>query len=362
MPLRVQRDVPLAPLSTLELGGPAAELVVLDDPRDFPYLVGHARAAGSVPRVIGSGSNILVADEGYPGLVVNMSTNGIVFHNQDSEGEKVLATVQAGHELQALVDATIEEGLSGIELLTGVPGTVGATPIQNVGAYGQEVSESIVEVAAWDWQKDCYTRLSPADCMFGHRTSLFKHSQRWTILSVTFGLTKRNLSPALTYRAVAHAAGVPLGEPAPLAEAAAAVRDVRSKKGMILNGEDPDHRSVGSVFLSPVISHSMADQLRSDGAPVNAFPDGSTRVSASWLIKEADFELGQSVVPGIRISSKHFTLVAHEGATAQGFALGSALVERRVKAATGVQLTAEPDLLGHLPAYEALTGPLDQVI
>ena len=356
MPLRVQRDAPLAPLSTLELGGPARELVVLEDPNDFPELVAHTRQAGAIPRVIGSGSNILVADDGYPGLVVHMATSGLAFRQRDSADGTVLVTAQAGHELQALVDTTIEQGLSGIELLTGVPGTVGATPIQNVGAYGQEVSESIVEVHVWDWQESGEVHLTPAQCVFGHRTSLFKNTQRWTILSVTFTLSKSNLSPALTYRAVAQAAGVRLGERAPLSEAAAAVRDVRSKKGMILDTEDPDRRSVGSVFLSPVITRPMADRLRSAGAPVNDFPDGSTRVSASWLIKEADFTLGEVVAPGVRISAKHFTLVADEGATATNFTAASALVARRVEAATGVRLTAEPDLIGNLPAYQALTS------
>jgi UDP-N-acetylmuramate dehydrogenase len=352
--MRLAPNVPLASLTTLRLGGPAQELAVLEDPADFPELIATASRAESVPRVIGSGTNIIAADDGYPGLVVRMATTGVRL-NRGHDGERVLVTVQAGHELEALVKEMVAEGLSGIECLTGIPGTVGATPVQNVGAYGQEVIDTLVSVRAWDWATGQEAEMTPAQCGLGHRTSIFKHSHRWTILTVTLALTPSKLGPPITYRAVAEAAGVPLGERVLLDETVAAIRDVRSKKGMILDPRDPDGRTAGSVFLSPVIPPDAASRLRTEGAPVNDFPDGATRVSASWLMKAAGFSLGQQLAPGARISRKHFTLVADDGATAISFAAAATTVAKQVRQATGITLTAEPDLLGDLPAYARLS-------
>ena len=344
-------NAPLAPLTTLELGGPAGRLVRLESPDDIGELARDV--ADDVPIVLGTGSNILVSDEGYNGTIALMRVTGLVFHR---EGERVLATVQAGHRLEDFVSEAVASGLSGVEMLTGIPGLVGATPIQNVGAYGQEVAESITEVHAYDWALRQYVTLRAPECNFGHRTSLFKHTSRWAILQVTFALVPSTQSCPLHYRAVAETAGVAKGQRAPLAEAAAAVRDVRTKKGMILDPCDPDRRSVGSVFLSPVIDEAMAQRLRDEGAPVNTFPDGTTRVSASWLIKEAGFSLAEGLTPGVRMSSKHFTLVADGDASALNFAEASAHVAGQVSRVTGVRLTAEPDLIGPLPTYQALTG------
>jgi UDP-N-acetylmuramate dehydrogenase len=352
--MRLATNVPLASLTTLRLGGPARELAVLDDPADFLDLVATTSQTGSVPRVIGSGSNVLAADDGYSGLVARMATTGVRLDRSD-DGERVLVTVQAGHELDALVNEMVAEGLSGIECLTGIPGTVGATPVQNVGAYGQEVTDTLVNVRAWDWATGQEAEMTPAQCRLGHRTSVFKHSHRWTILTVTLALTPGKLGPPLTYGAVAEAAGVPIGELIPLDETVAAVRDVRARKGMILNPRDPDGRTAGSVFLSPVITADAASRLRAEGAPVNDFPDGATRVSASWLMKAAGFSLGQQLAPGARISRKHFTLVADDGATTASFAAAATVIAERVQQATGITLTAEPALLGDLPAYARLS-------
>lgn len=352
--MRLATNVPLASLTTLRLGGPARELAVLEDPADFPDLVTTASRTGSAPRVIGSGSNVLAADDGYPGLVARMATTGVRL-DRSGDGERVLVTVQAGHDLESLVDEMVAERLSGIECLTGIPGTVGATPVQNVGAYGQEVTDTLVSVRAWDWATGQDAEMTPAQCGLCHRTSVFKHSQRWTILSVTLALTPGKLGPPLTYRAVAEAAGVPIGERVLMDETVAAVRDVRARKGMILDPGDPDGRTAGSVFLSPVITLGDATRLRTEGAPVNDFPDGATRVSASWLMKAAGFSLGQQLAPGARISRKHFTLVADDGATATSFAAAATTVAHRVRQATRITLTAEPDLLGNLPAYARLS-------
>jgi UDP-N-acetylmuramate dehydrogenase len=351
--MRLASNVPLATLTTLRLGGPARELAILDDASDLPALAAYAARAGTRPYVIGSGTNLLAADDGYPGLVIRMATTGVRFTRGRTDG-RVLATVQAGHELQALVDETIAEGLSGIECLTGIPGTVGATPVQNVSAYGQEVAETLVSVRAWDWAAGCEVELTPEQCAFGHRTSAFKRSQRWTILTVTLALTPGRFGPPLTYRVVAAAAGIRLGERASLTETAAAVREVRAGKGMILDPRDQDGRTAGSVFISPVVSPATAGRLRAAGASVNDFPNGVARVSASWLMMTAGFSLGQRIAPGARISGRHFTLVAGHGATAASFTAAAAIIADRVKQETGITLTAELDSLGNLPAYTRL--------
>ncbi len=357
--MRLATNVPLASLTTLRLGGPLRELAILDDPADFPELVAIAGRSGRIPRVIGEGSNVLAADDGYPGLVVRMATTGVRL-DRSADRERVLVTVQAGHELDALVSEMVAEGLSGIECLTGIPGTTGATPVQNVGAYGQEVTDTLASVRAWDWAAGREVEMPPAECGLGHRTSIFKYSQRWTILSVTLALTPGKLGPPLTYRAVAETAGVPIGEQVLMEDTVAAVRHVRARKGMILDPRDRDGRTAGSVFLSPVVSPGDAARLRAEGAPVNEFPDGATRVSASWLMSAAGFALGQQLAPGARISTRHFTLVADDGATAASFADATAIVAERVRKATGITLTAEPDLLGDVPAYMRLTGPSAQ--
>ncbi|MFE9422250.1 UDP-N-acetylmuramate dehydrogenase [Kitasatospora sp. NPDC006697] len=262
----------------------------------------------------------------------------------ERDGETV--TVQAGHALQDFVSHAIDSGLAGVETLIGIPGTVGATPVQNVGAYGQEVADTLVRVTAWDWVAGSEVTLSAADCQLGHRTSIFKHSTRWTLLAVTFRLRSSKLSSPIAYGVVAKALDVPKGTCVPLAEVASAVLAVRRGKGMVLDPSDIDNRNVGSVFLSPVVDDTQAARLRAEQAPVNDFTDGSTRVSASWLIGAAGFTLGQPIVPGIRMSTKHFTLVADGHATAAAFVEATRIIADTVRQTTGVQLTPEPDLFG----------------
>ncbi|MEV7020891.1 UDP-N-acetylmuramate dehydrogenase [Kitasatospora sp. NPDC093558] len=346
----VRTQVPLAPLTTLGIGGNAETLAELTDPAEYPEVVALADREGTRPLVLGGGSNILVADAGCSAPVIRMATQGVEFE-QGEDGETVTVTVQAGHVLQDLVERTVDNGLTGMETLIGIPGTVGATPVQNVGAYGQEVVDTLVRVTAWDWVTGREVVLSAEDCRLGHRTSIFKHSTRWTLLTVTFRLRPSKLSTPITYGLVAKALDVPKGTPVPLADAAAAVLAVRRSKGMVLDPGDADNRNVGSVFLSPVVDHRQAEKLRAEQAPVNDFPDGLTRVSASWLIKAAGFALGQTITPGIRMSGKHFTLVAEGQATSSAFAAAARTVADAVQEATGIQLTPEPDLFGDEPDY-----------
>ncbi|MFD9206006.1 UDP-N-acetylmuramate dehydrogenase [Streptomyces sioyaensis] len=343
-PMRVTHAVPLAPMTTLGIGGPAAALMELHDPADFPEFVALADTLPGEPVCLGEGSNVLVGDAGCDCAVLRMSTKGVRMAGNTADG-RVRVEVQAGHLLSDLVDTTIAEGLTGMEMLVGIPGTAGATPVQNVGAYGQETADTLVEVTAWDWTLRRMVTMDAAACGLGHRTSVFKRSRRWTLLTLVFALRRSELSAPVGYRTVAAELGVPVGTRVPLEEVAQAVLAVRRSKGMVLGCSGTDDRSVGSVFLSPEISPAQADRLRAQNAPVNHFPDGSVRVSASWLIRQAGFELRRPIVPGVRLSSLHYTLVADEGASAAGFTEAIDIVFQEVLRRTGVRLTSEIDFL-----------------
>jgi UDP-N-acetylmuramate dehydrogenase len=356
-----RRTLPLAPLTTLRLGGDAERAFELVDPGHVPELARIVAEAGAgapdSPVAIGGGSNVLVADSGVTAPVILLRTRGVAYSRPDPDGP-VLVTVQAGHPWPDLARELVAQGLVGMEMMTGIPGTVGAMPVQNVGAYGQETADRLVSVDAWDWQRSRLVTLTGTDCRLGHRDSMFKRSRRWLILNVTFALTHGSMSAPVTYRQVAEVLDVPLGARVPTVDAIGAVEKVRASKGMLLEAAGTDDRSVGSVFLSPRIPAERAAPLRAAHAPVHDFADGSTRVSASWLMRDAGLALGEFLAPGIRISTRHYTLVVDdpsgEAATAAGFVDAARQVQDRVLQATGVWLTPEPDAVGDLPAYQHL--------
>ena len=345
--------IPLAPLTTLLLGGPA-DVIDVDNGRDFRDVVHLVRGSESPPICLGWGSNVLAADSGTEVPVLRMRTSGISIREH---GDQVLVAVQAGHSLPDLVDYCLQENLIGIETLAGVPGTVGAMPIQNVGAYGQETADTVTEILAWDWHRQCHVTLTGAECAFGHRTSLFKRSHRWTILHVTFALTRSRLSAPIVYSELATALDAPLGSRLPLTDVAQTVIAVRRGKGMVLDPTDPNNRSVGSIFLGPTIDADQAEILRRKGGSPHTYSDGQTRIGASWLLREAGYQLGQAISLGVRISTKHHTLVADTGATAASFAAASSTMRTHVYQSTGIILTFEPDLIGREDAYSDLTRP-----
>src|SRR5215831_20392715 len=260
----VREQAALADYTTLRLGGPARRLVEAATETEIVAEVRAADERGEPLLVLGGGSNLVVADEGFPGTVVRVATEG-VSHRIAGHGEgrgPVELTVAAGEDWDAVVAGCVGEGLTGVECLSGIPGRAGATPIQNVGAYGQEVAERIISVRVYDRARRAVTDLAGADCGFGYRTSAFKRSLqpvpgavtgRFVVLSVRFRLDRDHLSTPVLYAELAHALGVPEGGRAPLADVRSAVLGLRRGKGMVLDPGDPDTRSVGSFFLNPLL-------------------------------------------------------------------------------------------------------------
>ena len=303
---------PLAAFTTLRLGGPAAQLhaATTDD-----ELVQIVRSSAVPPLILGGGSNVVIADAGVPGPVVLLRTRGL---SVADNGDRVVLSVAAGEPWDATVHAAVAAGYSGLECLSGIPGAAGATPIQNVGAYGQEVAETISAVRVYDRVDDQLRTLTPAECGFGYRHSIFKHQDRYLVLGVDFQLYRSTLSAPIRYAELARALGVGVGDRVPLADARATVLRLRAGKGMVLDPDDPDTYSVGSFFMNPVLAEpALADLLaRTDPAdPPRVFPgpDGSAKVSAAWLIEHAGFGRGYSIGGDVALSSKHTLALTNRG-------------------------------------------------
>lgn len=347
-------DVPLAPLTTLGLGGPARTLLEARTEDELCEAVRAADAAGEPLLLLGGGSNVVIADAGFAGTVVRISTSGIA---RRRAGERVLVEVAAGEPWDALVAGTVADGLAGVECLAGIPGLTGATPIQNVGAYGQDVAETITAVRVLDRATGEIAELPAAACGFRYRSSVFKGRDRHVILSVTFALRAGAAeSEPIAYAELARALGVQVGQRVPLAEARAAVLGLRRRKGMVLDSSDPDTRSAGSFFTNPILdpgafaelAASVAERLGPDVRPP-AFPepDGRTKTSAAWLIDRAGFAPGTRRGP-VAQSSKHaLALVNLGGATTAELVALAREIADGVEAAFGVALVPEPVFVGH---------------
>jgi UDP-N-acetylmuramate dehydrogenase len=351
-------QVPLAPYTTLGLGGPAAGFI---EPGTEAALADAVRAAderGEPLLVLGGGSNVVIADEGFPGLVIRVATRGVTagpLGPDGPDGGTVQLTVAAGESWDDVVAYCVAEDLAGLECLSGIPGLAGATPIQNVGAYGQEVADTIVSVRAWDRDRATSTDIPAADCGFGYRTSRFKRNGRHVVLAVTFRLTRSPRSAPVRYPDLAAALGVTAGDRVPLGEARSAVLKIRARKGMVLDAGDPDSRSAGSFFTNPVLTEAEFEDLarRHDG-PVPHYPAGSglVKLPAAWLIEQAGFGKGHQG-PGpapARISRKHtLALVNPGGASTAGLLALAREIQDGVAAAFGVGLDIEPVLVGAFP-------------
>jgi UDP-N-acetylmuramate dehydrogenase len=346
----VSAPLPLSALTTLRLGGPPARLVEAAGAAEIAAAVRAADAAGEPVLVLGGGSNVVVADAGFPGTVVRTVSRGIA-HTERPDG-RVLVEAEAGEDWDAFVAACVAAGLSGVEALSGIPGAVGATPIQNVGAYGQEVAETIVAVDALERAGGAVERLSAADCAFAYRSSAFKRDPgRRVVLRVAFALEPSPASAPVRYAELARALGVAPGDRAPLEQVREAVLALRRGKGMVLDPADPDSVSAGSFFTNPVLAPAAYAALAARApAPPPAWPqaDGTVKTSAAWLIERAGFARGHGDPRGIAISSKHTLALTNRGAgtTAELVALAREIAGG-VRAAFGVELVPEPVFVGH---------------
>jgi UDP-N-acetylmuramate dehydrogenase len=320
--------VELAELTTLRLGGPAGALV---EARTEAELVAAAPGAALI---LAGGSNVVVADDDVPGTVVRIATRGV-----ERDGARL--TVAAGEDWDALVAMCVAEGLQGFECLSGIPGTVGATPIQNVGAYGQEVAETVESVKVLDRATGRVEEMSAADCGFVYRGSVFKYHDRRVVLSVTFRLNEARVSGPLRYAELARALDVPIGGSAPLADVREAVLALRRRKGMVIDAADPDSVSAGSFFTNPILASAP------DGAPAWPEPDGRVKTSAAWLIEQAGFHKGYGD-GRIGISAKHtLALVNRGGGTTAELMAVAHEIAGGVQERFGIALHPEPVLVGH---------------
>jgi UDP-N-acetylmuramate dehydrogenase len=294
--------------------------------------------------VLGGGSNLVVSDDGFDGTVVRIASSG---RTTNADGDVVRLEAAAGESWDDLVTWCVGEQLAGLECLAGIPGLVGATPIQNVGAYGQDVSETVVAVRAYDRTADEVRTLD--DCGFAYRSSRFKaEAPRWVVLSVTYRLQRTTESRPVRYAELARALGVDVGQAAPLGQVRDAVLALRRRKGMVLDPNDVDTRSAGSFFTNPLLDPAQLDALRARGVEPPSYPesDGRVKVPAAWLIEQAGFAKGDFDGP-VGISSKHALALVNRGdAHTADLVRVARAIRDRVRDLFGVELVPEPVLVG----------------
>lgn len=344
--MQVRRNARLAELTTLGVGGPIDRLVEVSDAAELVAAVREADDAGRPLLVLGGGSNLIGPDDGWPGDVVAVRSRGV-----ERDGGRLL--VQAGEPWDHLVAHTVEQQLAGMEAMSGIPGSTGATPVQNVGAYGQEVAETLAAVRVYDRVRDEVVVLPPEACGFGYRTSVFKHNDRFLVLAVDFRLAAAPLSAPIRYAELARTLDVPVAGRAPLAQVRAAVLGLRAGKGMVLDAGDPDTSSVGSFFTNPVLDGPAFAALRQRAASLGEPPawpgaDGQVKVSAAWLIERAGYGKGYGAPgTGVAISGKHTLALTNRGAGTTRALLDLARdVRAGVHGQFGVLLEPEPVLVG----------------
>lgn len=348
MKVEIRENVPLGPLTTIGVGGPARYFVDAKSVDEVIDAVEWARRNEQQLFVLGGGSNLLIADEGFDGLVLKIGLRGIVVECEDSYAT---VKVAAGEPWDEFVATAVSRGWAGVECLSGIPGSTGATPIQNVGAYGQDVSETIIRVEAFDRTTGQVTSLTAGECRFGYRASLFKNHERnrYIVLSATFRL-ERGGAARVRYpelQRYLEEAGVSLRD---LESVRQAVIAIRRRKGMVIDPADPDTRSDGSFFMNPIVSAAGYEAFRAhpgtDQAPNFPGGEGMVKLSAAWLIEHAGF--GKGFVHGnAGLSSKHSLAVINRGdATAKDVLSLVALVQEKVRERFGIEIHPEPNFIG----------------
>ena len=346
---KIQENVPLAPLTTLGVGGQARFFVKLRSVRDVEDAVAFAQAKRLPLFVLGGGSNLVISDQGWDGLVMQIAIPGM---DERQEQGKALFEAGAGVDWDAFVAHCVARGYAGVECMSGIPGSVGGTPVQNVGAYGQEVSETIVSVLTFDLGDNRVRELKAAECGFSYRTSIFNTSQRgrYIILRVSYSL-QAEAKPSLRYADLQKYFAGRDGTPS-LAETREAVRKIRASKGMLISPGDPDSRSAGSFFKNPILSASQHEELTRRASERNLqvpnYPALSQqrKVSAAWLVENSGFKKGY-VKGNAGISSKHALAIVNRGAaTAADILALKDEIQARVEQTWGIHLEPEPIFVG----------------
>jgi UDP-N-acetylmuramate dehydrogenase len=347
----------LSQLTTSAVGGPAGTYIEARTETDIIDAVRSADAAGERILIISGGSNLLISDDGFPGTVVRIASEGLTVNAEDSCGG-VSVVAQAGHNWDALVEHAVRHAWSGIEALSGIPGSTGATPVQNVGAYGAEVSQTIASVRTWDRERNAVQTFTNSELKFGYRDSILKQttvdgSPRYIVLTVEFQLPLGRMSAPIRYAELARSLGVEPGQRAYANDVRREVLRLRASKGMVLDAGDRDTYSTGSFFTNPVVPADVAAALP-EGAPrYPAGEDGLVKLSAAWLIDQSGFGKGYGLEPdGVSggrasLSTKHTLAVTNRGSAS---AADMVAVAREVRAGVdrrfGIALHPEPLLIG----------------
>lgn len=360
----IERDVPLGPRTTFGVGGPARYFTVASSTAEIEAALTWARSERVASFILGGGSNLVVSDDGLDALVIQVTSNGLSI---DRQGGLAIVDVAAGESWDALVATVVAEGFAGLECLSGIPGAVGATPIQNVGAYGQEVGETIRSLVAIDRESGERVTIAAEECAFGYRDSVFKHAwrQRFVIAEVRFALRVGG-APALRYAELQRAL---VDDDLSLAVVRAKVIELRRAKSMVLDPSDENGKSAGSFFMNPIVETAVADRVeqlaresgllrRTEAAGEPSKPewmprflagDGKTKLAAGWLIEKAGFVRGTSR-GNVALSTKHALAITNRGgATAADIVRFAREIQAGVEARFGVRLHAEPELVGLPP-------------
>ena len=334
----------LSDYTSLRVGGPAKQIVSASNEAEIIAAVQEADAAGKRVLILGSGTNVLVSDAGFDGVVIHVSSAQVESEVDACSGATL--TIGAGEVWDSFVETTISRGFAGLETLSGIPGTIGAAPIQNIGAYGHEVSEFITRVRTYDRQEKKIHTFTNGECKFSYRSSRFKvERDRYVILDVGFQLRIGVMTTPILYAELAAALGISVGEKAPVLATRAATLNLRASKGMLLNPTDHDSWSAGSFFTNPIITAEASRKLPA-AAPRWVQKDGQVKISAAWLMEHAGVHKGDAH-SGARISSKHVLALTNSGtATAADIAALAKEAQEKVREVFGISLVPEVNLVG----------------
>jgi UDP-N-acetylmuramate dehydrogenase len=344
--VQIEENVPLAPLTTIGIGGPARFFFRATSVDELRAALRHARNEDLPVFILGGGSNLLISDAGFDGLVIQLDLRGITVESEDPES--VMVKAAASEPWDPFVAYTVEHGWAGVECLSGIPGSTGATPIQNVGAYGQDVSETIARVETYDRQLGVAVWFTNEECRFGYRSSLFKNYERdrHVVLSVTFRL-RRNGRATVKYpelQKYIEERGVSLDD---LQGVRDAVIAIRKRKGMVIDASDPDTRSDGSFFMNPVITAAQHEEFARRAPDAPHYPSGDdVKLSAAWLIEHAGFTKGFTH-GNVGLSTKHSLAVVNRGnGTAAEVLELVKMIQEKVREEFGVEIHPEPNFIG----------------